>query len=101
MSYGRTCKRSTRANPGVQVEYHLGGFPQARVINPDIRSLAGDRKIPHLYNEVGDPLCLFYAPAREWNSAMSMPHDRRQHRLHAGTAALSLVVIREVSEGQQ
>lgn len=41
-----------------------------RLLQPTIRELAGDRKLPHVFRGVGDPLCLFYAPAREWNSSM-------------------------------
>ena len=53
-----------------EVEYQEGTFPIARILEPSIRKLAGDRKPPHVFNGVGDPLCLFYAPAREWNASM-------------------------------
>lgn len=53
-----------------QIEYQEGHFPTTRVLQPSIRELAGDRKLPHVFCGVGDPLCLFYAPAREWNSSM-------------------------------
>jgi hypothetical protein len=42
------------------------------VITPRLRSLAGDRKIPHVYAEKGDPLCLYYPPANEWNETMHL-----------------------------
>jgi len=54
----------------VQVNYQEGHFPVTRVLQPAIRELAGKRKVPHLFRDAGDPLCLFYAPAREWNSSM-------------------------------
>jgi len=56
----------------VRIGYRQGHFPRTRVIHPTVRSLAGDRKIPHVYAEPDDPLCLFYAPAREWNSSLSL-----------------------------
>jgi len=54
----------------IQLEYQEGHFPTTRVLQPTIRELAGNRKLPHVFRGVGDPLCLFYAPAREWNSSM-------------------------------
>jgi len=54
----------------VQIEYHLGGPPITLVLDPKPRDLAGGRKPPHVYPEPGDPLCLFYPAAREWNSSM-------------------------------
>ncbi len=54
----------------VQVDYHLGRLPTTLVLAPKPRDLAAGRKPPHVYNEPGDPLCLFYPAAREWNSTM-------------------------------
>lgn len=54
----------------IQVEYQPGDCPSTRVLSPNIRSLAGDRKIPHIYPLPGDPLCLFYTKAREWKPSM-------------------------------
>lgn len=54
----------------VQVNYRQGTFPTTRVLSPSLRSLSDGRKPPHVFNEAGDPLCLFYAAAREWNSSM-------------------------------
>lgn len=54
----------------VRIDYHLGAFPITRVLDPVPRQLADGRKPPHVFAEPGDPLCLFYAAAREWNSSM-------------------------------
>jgi hypothetical protein len=54
----------------VQIDYHLGALPTTLVLDPKPRDLAGARKPPHVYNEPGDPLCLFYPAAREWNPTM-------------------------------
>lgn len=57
---------------GIEIEYQAGEYPITKVIKPGLRSLAGERKLPHVYPLPGDPLCLYYAPAREWNPAMSL-----------------------------
>jgi hypothetical protein len=54
----------------IQIEYHLGVSPVTLVLNPKPRDLAKGRKPPHVYPAPGDPLCLFYPAAREWNSSM-------------------------------
>ena len=56
----------------IQVEYQRGQYPVIRVLAPNIRELAGERKIPHIFPLPGDPLCLYYADAREWNPSMSL-----------------------------
>ena len=56
----------------VRIDYRQGYFPRTRVIEPTLRSLAGNRKIPHIYREPDDPLCLFWAPAKEWNCSRSI-----------------------------
>jgi hypothetical protein len=70
-------KQTVRPSPfsrayEIQIEYQPGEYPTTRVLQPNLRSLAGARKIPHIYELPGDPLCLFYAKAREWNSSMSL-----------------------------
>ena len=54
----------------VQIEYQCGEWPRTRVLSPSLRALAEKRKIPHIYPLPGDPLCLFYSHAREWNPSM-------------------------------
>jgi hypothetical protein len=54
----------------VQIDYHRGVFPTTLVLNPTPRSLSEGRKPPQVFSGPGDPLCLFYAAAREWNSSM-------------------------------
>ncbi len=53
-----------------EIDYRLGRFPTTRILKPVPRELAGGCKPPHVYADPGDPLCLFYAAAREWNSSM-------------------------------
>lgn len=54
----------------VEIAYHLGVYPTIIVIEPRPRELAGGKKPPHVYDAPGDPLCIFYPAAREWNSTM-------------------------------
>jgi hypothetical protein len=54
----------------VEIDYHLGAYPTTIVLAPKPRDLAGGKKPPHVYLGSGDPLCLFYPAAREWNSTM-------------------------------
>ncbi len=51
----------------VRIEYQEQSVPEVRVIDPDLRILAGDRKLPHIYP--GDPplLCLYLPGTREWS----------------------------------
>jgi hypothetical protein len=54
----------------VRIEYRPGRSPVTRVVNPVLRELSGGKKPPHVYDDAGDPLCLFYPAAREWDSSM-------------------------------
>jgi hypothetical protein len=54
----------------IKIEYQIGKYPKTLVTNPQLRILSGGKKPPHVYNEPGDPLCIFYPHAREWNSTM-------------------------------
>jgi hypothetical protein len=50
-----------------------GRFPELRVLNPDLRDLAGGRRPPHIYPSKGPgtKLCLWWPKAREWSPYMS------------------------------
>jgi len=57
----------------VCIEYEMRQVPNVFVVEPLLRKIADagfskDRKLPHVYPEQGDPLCL-YNGLREWNSA--------------------------------
>lgn len=54
----------------VRIDYRPGKFPSVQVLQPSLRLLSSGRKPPHVFKDHGDPLCLFYAAAREWNSSM-------------------------------
>jgi hypothetical protein len=57
----------------VRILYKPGTTPRVYVDAPSLRALAdaghsADRKLPHVYPEAGDPLCLFQGSG-EWNSS--------------------------------
>lgn len=51
----------------VRIQYQEQSVPEARVIDPDLQTLAGERKLPHTYP--GDPprLCLYLPCTGEWS----------------------------------
>lgn len=58
------------------VRYRLGKRPDVTIINPCPRAIvdASDkpgRKLPHAYQDTGDPLCLFFG-MNEWNPSMAL-----------------------------
>lgn len=54
----------------IRITYKLGKLPQSYVLDPSIGELAGGRKIPHLYSQDEQKLCLFYPRHGEWNETM-------------------------------
>jgi len=53
-----------------KVTYRLGKNPTTQVIRPSLKTLAGDRVIPHLYSQEDETLCLFLPWAHEWSKSM-------------------------------
>jgi hypothetical protein len=51
------------------VKYQLGLAPRAYVLNPSLLELASGRRIPHLYSQAEQGLCLYLPNAGEWNSS--------------------------------
>jgi hypothetical protein len=51
-----------------------GRRPEVVVVAPHLQSLAGDRRIPHIYPHKGrgTKLCLWWPPAREWLPQMAL-----------------------------
>lgn len=44
-------------------------WPKVYVTSPNLLELANGRKIPHLYSQKKQKLCLFLPQVREWHSA--------------------------------
>jgi hypothetical protein len=53
----------------VRLECDAKGNPEVFVDSPDIRLLAGDRKIPHLYSQARRKLCLYLPGSGQWNTS--------------------------------
>ena len=51
------------------VKYQLGLPPRTYVLNPSLIELASGRRVPHLYSQVEQRLCLYLPNAGEWNSS--------------------------------
>jgi hypothetical protein len=59
----------------VEVTYQPRRYPSTRVLEPNnLRDLAKGERIPHLYSQNMQELCLFYPNGQEWNA--SKPLDR-------------------------
>ena len=56
----------------VRIEFKQGGKPQIFVESPDLHALAGDRRIPHLYQQKPPMLCLYLPRTYEWQSWMRL-----------------------------
>ncbi len=60
----------------VRVRYLTGAIPEAVIIRPSLHYLVANsekpgRKLPHIYPEQDDPLCLFFG-AKEWNPSLAI-----------------------------
>ncbi len=54
----------------VRIEYAHGDRPKVYVESPNLRELAGEREIPHLYSQEEQRLCLYLPHSGEWNRSM-------------------------------
>lgn len=54
----------------LRLDYALLESPEVIVVTPNLQTLAGDRRIPHLYDQKRGRLCLYLPRTGEW-------HDRR------------------------
>lgn len=56
----------------VRLDYRVWTPPRTRVLSPDLRELAGGRRIEHLYSQEEQELCLYLPGSGEWTPAMSL-----------------------------
>lgn len=56
----------------LRISYKQGHVPEVYVLEPDIKLLAGDRDIPHVYSQKPTRLCLYLPSGREWNASMKI-----------------------------
>jgi hypothetical protein len=51
-----------------RLECDENGHPEVFIDSPDIRLLAGGRKVPHLYSQERRRLCLYLPSSGQWNT---------------------------------
>lgn len=57
----------------VKLIYEVGNSPKVFVLEPSLLKLAdGETKLPHVYDQKKQRLCLFYPDWKEWNSSKSI-----------------------------
>lgn len=54
----------------IRIDYRPGDVPKVFVEEPDLVSLAGGRRLPHVYQKRPARLCLYLPRAREWSGWM-------------------------------
>lgn len=55
---------------GVRIEFQQGHTPKVFVETPDLHALAGERRLPHVYEQSPIRLCLYLPRTFEWQSWM-------------------------------
>lgn len=57
----------------IRLNYKNGGIPKVYVIEPKPLKLANSiSKLPHVYSQVNQRLCIYYPLNNEWNNSMSL-----------------------------
>jgi hypothetical protein len=56
----------------VQINYRVGKQPQILIRRPDLIELAGDRRLPHVYQQNPPLLCVYRPTKGEWTSRMRL-----------------------------
>lgn len=57
----------------VRMEYELGSSPKVYVLSPKPLALArGAKRLPHVYDQEKQRLCLYYPDGKQWNSSMPL-----------------------------
>lgn len=57
----------------IKMEYVIGLSPKVYVLSPTPLTLArGAKKLPHVYDQKKQRLCLYYPDGKQWNSSMPL-----------------------------
>ena len=56
----------------VRIELRQGGHPDVFIEHPDLDLLAGDRRLPHVYEQTPPRLCLYLLRIYEWQTWMRL-----------------------------
>ena len=54
----------------IDVNYAIGDAPQVWAREPDLTEMAGGKKLPHVYDQSAQRLCLYRPAYREWKSTL-------------------------------
>jgi hypothetical protein len=54
----------------IDLDYAIGKPPQVWAREPDLKEMAGGRKLPHVYDDASQRLCLYHPTYREWKSTL-------------------------------
>lgn len=76
--HGLTWAHSIRPSPlgalyKVKLTYTVDSEPKCYIVAPSPLTLAeGTKKLPHMYEQKSQMLCLYYPDGKEWNTGMSI-----------------------------
>jgi hypothetical protein len=56
----------------VEMQYSIGESPDVWVLNPNLKELADDRSLPHVYDEKSQRLCLYLPGVGLWLPSMAL-----------------------------
>jgi hypothetical protein len=68
---GKIATNDYGRNYMLELRYKQGSVPQVWVREPDLHLLAGDRRLPHIYEKTGE-LCLYLPGCRFWVAEKSV-----------------------------
>ena len=69
---GDLCPGEYSRTYSVEVAYERGDSPRVWVRNPDLKTLAGDRPLPHVYEQKAQELCLYLPGCGFWGPQKSV-----------------------------
>lgn len=50
----------------LRLDYEIGSLPSVTVLSPNLHALAGERRLPHCYDQNQQRICLFYPKDKKW-----------------------------------
>lgn len=56
----------------IRIVYQSDHPPQVFVVEPDIKALAGERQLPHVYEQRPTRLCLYLPGSGEWSPVLKL-----------------------------
>jgi hypothetical protein len=69
---GTICPSEFGRNYTVELDYMIGGAPKVWVRRPDLKQLSGGRRLPHVYDQKTQRLCLYLPGCRFWRPSLAL-----------------------------